>query len=224
MKTTEKQYNNFNQTYSSTRDIHDYICDQDFYQMLKINLTGKKVLDIGCGNGNDIKKINNLGGTAVGVEPSINFIKEGLDQGLEIIEGVGESLPFEDDSFDLVISKYAIQTSSQAKKCLDEAARVLEPKGTLHILVKHPIRQFLEKKKYSKGPANYFKQEITTSIIYDGLITLQEPSHGMEDYLNADFFRNFELIDYRENFDFPASEQIDGDIYPTYFVLSARKK
>jgi len=53
---------------------------------------------------------------------------------------------------------------------------------------------------------------------------IKEPTHKMEDYLNKDFFEQFELIDYRENFDFPASEQIEGDIYPTYFVLTAKKK
>lgn len=224
MKTTEKQYNEFNKEYSNNIE-KNYVADNDFYEMLDINNSYKNVLDIGCGDGHDLLKLENAKNIS-GVDPSEKFItqaKNNIPRG-NFFLGYGESLPFEDDSFDLVISKYAIQTSSQAKKCLDEAARVLEPKGTLHILVKHPMQQFLEKKKYSKGPANYFKQELTTSIIYDGLITLQEPSHGMEDYLNADFFRNFELIDYRENFDFPASEQIDGDIYPTYFVLSARKK
>lgn len=224
MKTMDKQYNEFNNDYSENRDVHDYICDQDFYQMLNIKISEKKVLDIGCGNGDDVEILNNKGAVATGIEPSIEFVNGGLAKGLDIHQGVGESLPFDDKMFDIVMSKYAIQTSTKAKECMLEAARVLKKGGILHVLIKHPFRQFVEKKKYSDKPINYFKQEITESVIYDGLITLQEPTHSMEDYLNADFFNLFELIDYRENFDFPASEQIDGDIYPTYFVLTARKK
>lgn len=226
MKTIEKQYNKFTTDYSDNRPEHDRIADNDFYQMLTFSLDNKRVLDVGCGNGDDLKIIQEKGALIYGLEPSEAFVKQARES-LEtenIIIGKGEELPYKDRSFDVVISKYAIQTSSDAKKILEESARVLCSGGILHILVKHPIRQFLEKKKYMKKPVNYFTQEITESIIYDGLITLNEPTHKIEDYLNRDFFSNFELIDYRENFDFPASEQIDGDIYPTYFVLTARKK
>lgn len=224
MKTTDKQYDNFNEDYSENRDVHDHICDQDFYQMLNFEVNNKKTLDIGCGNGDDVEKLEKLGADAHGIEPSIEFVNSAQKKGLKVKQGIGEELPYENNSFDIVFSKYAIQTSTKAKECMLEAARVLKSDGMLHVLIKHPMRQFLEKKKYMKKPVNYFKQEITESIIYDGLITLNEPTHKMEDYLNKEFFAEFELIDYRENFDFPASEQIDGDIYPAYFILTARKK
>lgn len=226
MKITEKQYNNFNNDYSKNRETQDNVCDTDFYQMFDFKVQGKKILDIGCGNGDDLKRLQKQGAEVFGIEPSEEFVREAnLNIGKEaVIVGVGEDLPYVDSSFDIVISKYAIQTSTEAKKCIDESARVLVSGGILHFLIKHPFRQFLEKKKYSQNPVNYFKQEIIKSVIYDGLIELAEPTHTMEDYLNKDFFGNFELIDYRENFDFPASEQIDDDIYPTYFVLTARRK
>lgn len=226
MKTVEKQYNNFNNNYSDNRNTHDRIADNDFYQMIDFDINNKHVLDIGCGNGDDLKIFQDKGALVHGVEPSEAFIKEAKNKlpEADLRLGVGENLPFNDDTFDIVISKYAIQTSADAKKILSESARALKKKGILHVLIKHPIRQFLEKKKSYGKPVNYFTQEITESIIYDGLITLHEPTHKMEDYLNKDFFDNFELINYRENFDFLASEQIDGDIYPTYFVLTARKK
>lgn len=226
MKTVEKQYNQFNVDYSHNRLELNRIGDNDFYQMLNFPLKNKKVLDIGCGNGDDLKIIQQKGAMVYGIDPSEAFVEQARKNlnSETIIIGKGESLPYDNQSFDVVISKYAIQTSIDAKKILDESARVLKSGGILHILVKHPIIQFLEKRKFMNKPVNYFIQEITESIIYDGLITLNEPTHKMEDYLNKGFFKNFELIDYRENFDFPASEQINGDIYPTYFVLTARRK
>jgi len=225
MKNTDKQYNEFNNDYSNNID-QNHIADNDFYQMLNIHTDSFTILDIGCGDGHDLKKIINSTNSVYGIDPSEKFIdqaKSEIPTGKFTI-GYGENLPYKDNYFDLVISKYAIQTSTKAKECMLEAARVLKSGGTLHVLIKHPIQQFLEKKKSMNKSVNYFKQEITESIIYGGIITLNEPTHKMEDYLNAEFFAQFELVDYRENFDFPASEQIDGDIYPTYFVLTARKK
>jgi ubiquinone/menaquinone biosynthesis C-methylase UbiE len=227
MKTIDKQYNEFNENYSNNIK-QNYIADNDFYQMLDIDANCINVLDIGCGDGHDLMKILGINSNlqVSGVDPSEEFIEQAqnhISNG-DFNIGYGEKLPYKDSSFDLVISKYAIQTSTKAKKCLLEAGRVLRSGGKLHILIKHPMQQFLEKKKFMNKKVNYFTQENTKSVIYDGLITLKEPTHKMEDYLNKDFFEQFELIDYRENFDFPASEQVEGDIYPTYFVLTAKKK
>lgn len=225
MKTIDRQYNDFNKDYTDNIK-QNHIADNDFYQMLGKNIAGKKILDVGCGDGHDLNKIDSKVNEVYGIDPSKEFINVAnlnIPRGNFAI-GHGESLPYKDSSFDLVISKYAIQTSHNAKLCMSEAARVCKKGGILHFLIKHPIQQFLEKKKHSKKEANYFKQEITKSVIYDGLIELEEPTHSMEDYLNADFFSKFELIDYRENFDFPASEQIDGDIYPSYFIITAKRK
>jgi ubiquinone/menaquinone biosynthesis C-methylase UbiE len=225
MKTTDKQYNKFNLDYSENIK-QNHIADNDFYQMLNVDPDNLTILDIGCGDGHDLKKIMKSTTFVYGIDPSEKFIEQAQNEipkgDFDI--GYGENLPYKDNYFDLIISKYAIQTSTKAKECMLEAARVLKPGGTLHILIKHPFQQFLEKKKFLNKSVNYFKQENTISVIYGGLITLNEPTHKMEDYLNADFFKEFELVDYRENFDFPASEQINDDIYPTYFIITARKK
>jgi ubiquinone/menaquinone biosynthesis C-methylase UbiE len=225
MKTTDKQYNEFSKDYSENTE-QNHVADNDFYQILDISTDDIKILDIGCGDGHDLKNLKEINTQFYGIDPSEEFINQARNALPEahFNVGYGEELPYHEDYFDLVVSKYAIQTSTKAKECMLEAGRVLKSEGILHVLIKHPFQQFLEKKKFQDKEVNYFTQEITESIIYDGLITLQEPTHTMEDYLNADFFKIFDLIDYRENFDFPASEQIDGDIYPTYFVLTARKK
>jgi hypothetical protein len=63
-----------------------------------------------------------------------------------------------------------------------------------------------------------------TSNIYNGKIVLKEPSHTIGEYFNTDFFKNFEVLDYAEATDFPASEQLNGDTYPTFFIVKARRK
>jgi ubiquinone/menaquinone biosynthesis C-methylase UbiE len=218
-----KQYNDFNQVYSNNLEVQDEIGNQIFYRKIDFSVDKKKLLDVGCGNGSDAAYFAKQGAVVAGVDPCEKFIasaKEKTPDGVFFITG-GENLPFEDKFFDIVVSKYALQTSYNVPKILEEIARVLKPDGMLVYLTKHPLRQFLEKKKKGK---NYFKQEIVDSIIYEGLINLKEPSHTLSEYLNSNLLRKFDIVDFEEAYDFPASEQIGGDLYPTFFVMKAIRK
>lgn len=219
----EKQYNNFDQTFSSNIN-QTQIGTTKLFSKIDFSLQNKKVLDVGCGDGNDCINLKKMGASQVsGVDPSENFInsaKTKLPEG-DFVVGSAEALPYEDNSFEVIISKYAIQTSTDVPKCLNEMARVIKENGILVYLAGHPLRQFLEKKKNNK---DYFKQEIVDSIILDGKIIVQEPTHTLKEYLNKDFLKNFEILDFEESYDFPASEQINGDIYPTFFVIKAKRK
>ena len=50
-----KQYNNFSETYTDNFEIQDEIGNKRFYQFLSsVDLEGKQILDIGCGDGSDL--------------------------------------------------------------------------------------------------------------------------------------------------------------------------
>ena len=163
-----------------------------------------------------------MGVIPFGIEPSEEFVKSAKEKSpqLNIIVGKGENIPFADKEFDIVVSKYALQTSPDVPKILDEAARVLKTGGYFVFLSKHPIRQFLEKAEtYKKAEdVNYFDQKIVDSFIYEKRIHLREPSHTLSEYFSKDVLKNFDLLDFIEASDFPASEQINGYTYPTFFV------
>lgn len=217
-----KQYNNFSDKYSDNLATQDAIGNRFFYQTIDFSLEGKKILDIGCGDGTDCNFYQKSGGIVTGLEPSDIFVQKAQKKYPDciFIVGVGEDLPCNDSSFDIVFSKYAVQTSPEVPKIMSEVARVLKKDGIFVMLTKHPFRQFMEQNE-SK---NYFKNNITTSNIYDGRIVLHEPSHSFGEYFNKGFFDNFDLLDYKEWYDFPASEQLDESVHPTFFVIKARKR
>lgn len=221
----KKQYNNFSDTYSDNIN-YDESSNSLFYEQINFDLENKKILDIGCGDGSDLKKFSELGAVVYGVEPSDEFVRSAKELNPDgiIKESVAENIPFSDNMFDVVVSKWALQTCIDIPKALNEAARVLKPGGMFVFLSKHPWMQWMEKvRDYGHG-ADYYNQQIVTSNIYQGKIVLKEPSHTIGEYFNKDFFQNFEIINYQEGTDFPASEQINGDIYPTYFIIKARRK
>ncbi|NTW29988.1 MAG: class I SAM-dependent methyltransferase [Candidatus Moranbacteria bacterium] len=217
-----KQYNDFDDIYSSNLAVQDSAGNRFFYQTINFPLEGKTVLDVGCGDGTDCNFYQKAGAIVTGVEPSDNFVKSAKRKypDCSFVVGVGESLPFEDGSFDVVFSKYAVQTSPEVPRVMSEIGRVLKAGGFLVMLSKHPFRQFMEQ----NVDKNYFKNNITTSNIYDGRIALHEPSHSFGEYFNKGFFDAFDLLDYKEWYDFPASEQMDNSIHPTFFVIKARRR
>lgn len=217
-----KQYNNFDDIYSDNLAVQDSTGNRFFYQTIDFSLEGKNVLDVGCGDGTDCNFYQKSGGIVTGVEPSDNFVKTAQAKypDCKFIVGVGEKIPLDDSLFDIVFSKYAIQTSPEVPSVMSEVARVLKSGGLFIMLSKHPFRQFLEQ----NADKNYFKNNITTSNIYDGRIALHEPSHSFGEYFNKGFFDNFDLLDYKEWYDFPASEQLGNAIHPTFFVIKARRR
>jgi ubiquinone/menaquinone biosynthesis C-methylase UbiE len=192
------------------------------YEFVGNNLERKIVLDLGCGDGIDAEHYRRLGADVVGIDPSeslLNIAKQKYPE-IKYINCLGESLPFKDNYFDSVYSKYALMTSKNMEPIFDEAYRVLKSGGEFVYLVTHPLRQFVERKE---NKTDYFEQTIVDCYILDGTVKLKEPTHTMNEYFNKKFFERFELVDFKESWD-PAAEQIDGNKYPCYFIVKARKK
>jgi arsenite methyltransferase len=104
---------------------------------------GEEVLDLGSGSGTDVFCAAVLVGEAgrvVGVDITDEQLKKaarlreqvGLSQ-VELVEAHIEELPFEDESFDAVISNGVINLSLVKNVVFAEAARVLRPGGRLAI-------------------------------------------------------------------------------------------
>ncbi len=220
------QYNQCHSVYNQNREEQDLAGNAVFYKAIDFDLSGKHLLDVGCGSGADLKILAEGNPFVYGIDPSEEFLiaaRKNNPQG-KFLDGVGEEIPFEDAKFDVVVSKYALQTAFDVPKALSEIARVTKPGGMVVLLIKHPLRQWVERVRDNGHGSNYYEQVVVTSNIFDGQITLKEPSHTISEYFNPEFLQNFELLEYIEGSDFPASEQIDGDIYPTFFLIKARKK
>ena len=76
---------------------------------------GKRVLDLGCGDGRLALGIAPFASTVVGLDPDAELIeraaRHAADAGLRNVEfraGAGQHLPFDDAAFDLVISSWAL--------------------------------------------------------------------------------------------------------------------
>ena len=104
---------------------------------------GESVLDLGSGSGTDVffaaVRVGDEG-RVVGIDFTDEQVakatrlrdRDGFDQA-EFVEGSIDVLPFEDASFDLVISNGVINLSPIKDRVFAEAARVLRPGGRLAV-------------------------------------------------------------------------------------------
>ena len=219
---TAIQYNSVAERYSKSFLEYNQESIQAYFKHFNMKLKGKKVLDLGCGDGHDLSKMKAFGAVIYGIDGSKEMVKLAREKNPEGTIEIGrfDEIPFQDKTFDIVMSKWAIQTANFIEPIYGEIIRVLKPGGKLIYLACHPIRQFLEKKRKGK---DYFKKEIVESVFFDGQITAFEPSHTFNEYLSPTFFNHFILEAYEEGFD-AAAEKINGDIYPSYFIINARLK
>ena len=97
------------------------------------DLSGKKVLDVGCGEGRFCRMMAERGASVTGVDLTPSLISEAqkLDPDGSYIEASAESLPFADDQFDLSVSYVVLVDIPDYRAAIREMARVTKPGGRI---------------------------------------------------------------------------------------------
>ncbi|CAA7613865.1 SAM-dependent methyltransferases (fragment) [Magnetospirillum sp. UT-4] len=104
-----------------------------------LDLEGKRVIDVGCGDGHLVRHMARRGASVLGVECSARQLakaRAGETVGaMDIIEGVGQALPAADASADIVVFFNSLHhvPAEHMETALAEAARVLVPGGTVYV-------------------------------------------------------------------------------------------
>ena len=114
---------------------------------------GKKVLDIGCGSGNNMIFFASLGMKLYATEVTDAFCEmtrqriNDLGFKLDIRTGMNRRIPFPNDSFDYLVSWNVIHyedNEDDMKKAISEYARVLKPDGRLFLSTTGPRHMILK--------------------------------------------------------------------------------
>lgn len=92
---------------------------------------GKRILDVGCGDGFAMWMFSSLGARPVAISASEEEVRHCRQQGLEAYLMDQNLLDFENESFDIVWSHHTLEHSVAPILAIREAARVLKPGGIL---------------------------------------------------------------------------------------------
>lgn len=115
--------------------------------MLKLlgDVSGKRILDLGCGEGGYSRELSHRKATVVAAdcaEYSIEYAKKkSLEEGFKIqyyVRNSNDLYDIEDDSFDIVLCSMMLMDCEDLDGTIKEIARVLRPSGRLFASVLHP--------------------------------------------------------------------------------------
>ena len=128
------------------------------------------VLDVACGNGNATLPAAETGATVTGLDITPSLLEVGraaaAEAGLEIdwIEGDAQKLPFDDDSFDAVVSVFGCMFVPDQRAEAQEIARVLKPGGRMAVAAWTPEgnvgKMFITTAKHRPPPPEGFQPPI----------------------------------------------------------------
>ena len=127
-------------------------------------------LEIGVGSGRFAGPL----GVRVGVDPSPAMLQYAAKRGIEVVEGVGEELPFAADRFDHVLLVTTICFLDSPEAMVAESRRVLRPGGRLVIGFidrESPLGQVYAKHRHENvfyRDANFYSVEEVAAILDDG--------------------------------------------------------
>lgn len=116
---------------------------------LKERSQTSRIMDLGCGNGIASYALASLGFNVVSVDPDFSNdvglvatarLNRHLSNGsIQTIQAAAESLPFQDNTFDIIYERQALHHFSDLHQGLTECVRVLKPGGLFFASREHVI-------------------------------------------------------------------------------------
>jgi SAM-dependent methyltransferase len=105
------------------------------------DVAGKDVLENGCGAAQWSRALARRGARVTGLDLSGAQLAHAREAGADfpLVQASAESLPFPDDSFDVVFADHGAFTFADPYRTIPEAARVLRPGGLLAFSHSTPI-------------------------------------------------------------------------------------
>jgi SAM-dependent methyltransferase len=93
-----------------------------------------RLLDVGCGAGQFLRRMANYGWSVAGVDPDPEAVKVARTDGLDVRHGPLEEQRFPTGEFDVITMQHVIEHLPNPMATLAEARRVLRPDGRLVVL------------------------------------------------------------------------------------------
>jgi SAM-dependent methyltransferase len=118
--------------------------EEQILPLILRHLTGaRRVLDVGCGEGQATRRVAATGSVTVGIDPTWLQITKAHERGgdASYLRAEADRLPFATAAFDAVLMCLVIEHVDPFEPAVGEMARVLEPGGRLLLLLNHPLLQ-----------------------------------------------------------------------------------
>lgn len=185
------------------------------------DLSGKNILDAGCGSGLYAREMAKRGAKVLAVDISqtmIDIAQKETPKSDDIIYQVGNicELKAQSQSLDLIICNYVLENISDISSAFREFKRILKPGASCIYSISHPLRGTAEKESFEGHEIwklkNYFDRGVRISDFGQGM-RVKKYKRTLSDYLNAAIDQGFAIQHMIEPQPIPAGEKSDPIAY-----------
>jgi len=158
------------------------------------DVAGRRILDAGCGAGLLAARLRDRGAEVAGFDSSaamVDLARKRLGDDVDLrVAALGDPLPYEDGSFDDVVSCLVLHYLQDWGPALTELRRVLRPGGRLVAAVQHPFVDYaIQDPRPNYHATTSWTEEWTFGGRSFPMTFWRRPLHAMTDAFTAAGFR-----------------------------------
>ena len=137
-------YDSFAAAYSASNETNLFNAYYARPEMIRLagDVAGMEILDAGCGSGPLMEALRGKGAVVSGFDLSpamVELARQRLGEDADVrVADLGATLPYPDDTFDLVVASLSLHYVKDWASALAELRRVLKPGGRLIVSIIHP--------------------------------------------------------------------------------------
>lgn len=155
------------------------------------------ILDLGCGTGMGLRRFALRNGwEEVGLDPQIIHLRTAKRHGM-CLRGIGEALPFRDNTFNLAIASHVFHHVSNLRKVMQEISRTLKKDMFLIVAestednpLHRTLRFFLKRFQGCPVTNKFYRQELEDLLRQNGFDLLIEQKSGVLVWIWLELARN----------------------------------
>jgi len=199
------------------------------------NIRGKKILDLGCGSGIYAKILKQRGAKVYGIDISPKMIELAKKNVRKVDFKVGTvyKLPYNSETFDIVLASLVVHYFSNLNKALREIRRVLKKNGVFIFSSDNPVvnitRRMKGKPRKYRIFGNYFKEGKLYEYWPRFGVRMPYQHFTFQTWIRTIVKNGFAIEDYIDTKTIKKAEKIDRSVYnftskaPWFFVMKVRK-
>ncbi len=138
----KEQWNNAAMRFIQEQELSEYAkVNRKIVKARFSNLSGIKVLDLGCGYGYYTDYFNSIGADVIGVDCSEKMIEIACNKYPNCnfhVYDITKKLPFDNDSFDMIFCNQVLMDVNDVENVFSECNRILKSSGIFYYSIVHP--------------------------------------------------------------------------------------
>lgn len=188
----------------------DYVEDPESYHQKVIepnlirilgDVSGKNILDLGCGQGYFCRKLASCGAIVSGVDVSPELIekasKRSLDEGLKIryvVSPAEDLFSCANQSEDIVLSVLATQNMRELDRVISEVKRILRPDGRFVFILNHPAFRVPQDSDWYFNPENKKQGRVVTKYMSEASVKIDMHPGSTQKTFTYSFHRPLQVF------------------------------